>query len=62
MEETAQFYADQHATKAPITTRIQEEAIPLVSHKLSKTTGQVITGGTWLARGVLDTASQPILV
>ena len=40
----AQFYADRTLTKAPITPADQAEAIfLLLTNRLSKTTGQVIT-------------------
>ena len=40
----AQFYADRTLTKAPITPADQAEAyFLLVSNRLSKTTGQIIT-------------------
>ena len=44
VEKLAQFYADRTLTKAPITPADQAEAyFLLVSQRLSKTTGQVIT-------------------
>ena len=48
----AQFYADRTLTKSPITPADQAEAyFLLVSQRLSKTTGQVITvdGGLYEA-------------
>jgi NAD(P)-dependent dehydrogenase (short-subunit alcohol dehydrogenase family) len=44
VSKLAQFYADRTLTKAPITPADQAEAyFLLVSQRLSKTTGQVIT-------------------
>jgi NAD(P)-dependent dehydrogenase (short-subunit alcohol dehydrogenase family) len=44
VNKLAQFYADRTLTKAPITSADQAEAyFLLVSNRLSKTTGQVIT-------------------
>jgi rhamnulose-1-phosphate aldolase/alcohol dehydrogenase len=44
VKKLAQFYADRTLTKAPITTADQAEAyFLLVSQRLSKTTGQIIT-------------------
>jgi rhamnulose-1-phosphate aldolase/alcohol dehydrogenase len=44
VKKLAQFYADRTLTKSPITPADQAEAyFLLVSHRLSKTTGQVIT-------------------
>ncbi|HEY2343334.1 MAG TPA: SDR family oxidoreductase, partial [Chthoniobacteraceae bacterium] len=44
VQKLAQFYADRTLTKAPITPADQAEAyFLLVSNRLSKTTGQVIT-------------------
>jgi NAD(P)-dependent dehydrogenase (short-subunit alcohol dehydrogenase family) len=44
VKKLAQFYADRTLTKAPITPADQAEAyFLLVSNRLSKTTGQVIT-------------------
>jgi hypothetical protein len=44
VSKLAQFYADRTLTKAPITPADQAEAyFLLVSKRLSKTTGQVIT-------------------
>jgi rhamnulose-1-phosphate aldolase/alcohol dehydrogenase len=44
VEKLAQFYADRTLTKAPITPADQAEAyFLLVSQRLSKTTGQIIT-------------------
>ena len=44
VKKLAQFYADRTLTKAPITPADQAEAyFLLVSQRLSKTTGQVIT-------------------
>jgi len=43
-QKLAQFYADRTLTKKPITPADQSEAIfLLLSNRLSKTTGQVIT-------------------
>ena len=44
MKKLAQFYADRTLTKSPITPADQAEAyFLLVSQRLSKTTGQIIT-------------------
>ena len=43
MKKLAQFYADRTLTKAPITPADQAEAFLLVTQRLSKTTGQVLT-------------------
>ncbi len=44
VKKLAQFYADRTLTKAPITPADQAEAyFLLVSQRLSKTTGQIIT-------------------
>ena len=43
-DKLAKFYADRTLTKSPITTADQAEAFfLLVSQRLSKTTGQIIT-------------------
>jgi NAD(P)-dependent dehydrogenase (short-subunit alcohol dehydrogenase family) len=44
VSKLAQFYADRTLTKAPITPADQAEAyFILVSQRLSKTTGQIVT-------------------
>jgi NAD(P)-dependent dehydrogenase (short-subunit alcohol dehydrogenase family) len=52
VNKLAQFYADRTLTRAPITPADQAEAyFILVTNRLSKTTGQVITvdGGLYEA-------------